>query len=449
MWGYFDPLDLRDFIVTPFVIFGVYAIAYFLRRKLCDNITYRFYFPALTVKIIGALAVGFIYQFYYAGEGDTFNYHTKGSRVIWELLGDDPSAAIDLIFSGELYAHEKYLSRITFYHDPSSFYVVRLATLFDILTFSSYSGTAVLFGFVSFFGLWCLFRTFYDLFPHLVKRIAISTLFVPSVVFWGSGILKDTVVIACLGFLTWAIKRIFVDRRFSIISLVSLVLSATVIYGIKKYVLLCYLPVAIFWVYADNLRRIRSAMVRAMLFPLLLIITFVSGYTAIRKVGEDDKKYSIDKIAETARVTAYDIGFYSGKNAGSPYSLGELDGSFGSLVSHLPAAINVSLFRPYLWEAKNPFMLLSAIEALALFLITVYLFVRWPLNFIKSLGNEHVLFCLVFSLSFAFAVGVSTYNFGTLNRYKIPLIPFYLVALTIIADRSKSDKKLEVLETTE
>ncbi|MEI9917915.1 MAG: hypothetical protein WDO14_03825 [Bacteroidota bacterium] len=442
-------MDLRDFIVTPFVIMAVYAIAYVLRRRLCDSVTYRYYFPALTVKIVGALAVGFIYQFYYSGEGDTFNYHTRGSRVIWELLMDDPSAAINLIFSGDLSSHNKYMSQIVFYHDPSSFYVVRIATLFDIITFSSYTGTAVLFGFVSFFGLWCLFRTFYELFPHLVKRIAISTLFVPSVVFWGSGILKDTVVIACLGFLTWAIKRILIDRKFSFMAIISLAVSVVFIYAIKKYVLICYLPVAIFWIYAGNLRRVQSPMIRVMLFPLLLMITFVSGYLAIQKVGQNDSKYALDKIAQTATITAYDIGFYTGKNAGSSYSLGELDGSFGSLVSHLPQAINVSLFRPYLWEAKNPLMLLSSIEAFALLTITVYLFARGPLRFIKSLGNEHVLFCMVFSLSFAFAVGVSTYNFGTLNRYKIPLIPFYLLALTIIADRSKSDKKLEVLEVTE
>ncbi len=428
---------------------AVYAIAYVLRRRLCDSVTYRYYFPALTVKIVGALAVGFIYQFYYSGEGDTFNYHTRGSRVIWELLMDDPSAAINLIFSGDLSSHNKYMSQIVFYHDPSSFYVVRIATLFDIITFSSYTGTAVLFGFVSFFGLWCLFRTFYELFPHLVKRIAISTLFVPSVVFWGSGILKDTVVIACLGFLTWAIKRILIDRKFSFMAIISLAVSVVFIYAIKKYVLICYLPVAIFWIYAGNLRRVQSPMIRVMLFPLLLMITFVSGYLAIQKVGQNDSKYALDKIAQTATITAYDIGFYTGKNAGSSYSLGELDGSFGSLVSHLPQAINVSLFRPYLWEAKNPLMLLSSIEAFALLTITVYLFARGPLRFIKSLGNEHVLFCMVFSLSFAFAVGVSTYNFGTLNRYKIPLIPFYLLALTIIADRSKSDKKLEVLEVTE
>jgi len=427
---------------------GVYALAYYLRPRLCDEVNYRYFFPALTVKIIGALAVGFIYQFYYSG-GDTFNYHTHGSRVIWEVLVNDPLAGLSLIFSNDNNSLHKYASHVVFFNDPSSFFIVQLSALFDILTFSSYSGTAVLFAFISFLGLWYMFLTFYELFPHLVKRIAICALFVPSVVFWGSGILKDTVVLTCLGFATWTIKRIFIDRRFSLWPFIVLVVSIVVIFIVKKYVLLCYMPVAIFWIYARNLQRIRSAMARVLLLPLLIVITTLSGYYAIRKVGDNDPRYAIDKIAQTAQVTSYDIAFWSGRNAGSTYSLGELDGSFGSLISRMPQAINVSLFRPYLWEVKNPLMLLSSIEALALLVITLFLFLRAPLSFVRSLGNPDVLFCLAFSISFAFAVGVSTYNFGTLNRYKIPLMPFYLIALAVIADRSNIDRKLDVLDKTE
>lgn len=441
-------MDLRDFIVAPFVILGVYALAFYLRPRLCDEINYKYFFPALTVKIIGALAVGLLYQFHYRG-GDTFSYHTHGSRVIWEVLTNDLSTGLSLVFSTDQHDVYKYSSQIIFFNDPSSFFVVQVAALLDILTFSSYAGTAVLFAFISFLGLWYLFRTFYEMFPHLYRRIAVCTLFVPSVVFWGSGILKDTIVMACLGFGTWLIKKVFIDRKGSLLELVLLVVSLVVIFSVKKYVLLCYMPVAIFWVYARNLQRIRQVMLRLMLVPILLITAGVSGYYAVQKVGEDDPKYALDKIAQTARVTAYDIGFWSGRNAGSGYSLGELDGSFGNLLAHMPAAINVSLFRPYLWEVKNPLMLLSALEALVLLVITAFLFVRSPLSFVRSLGNPDVLFCLVFSVSFAFAVGVSTYNFGTLNRYKIPLIPFYLIALTIIADRSNNERKVEVLEATE
>ncbi|MFT6828639.1 MAG: hypothetical protein ACI9GZ_003758, partial [Bacteroidia bacterium] len=43
--------------------------------------------------------------------------------------------------------------------------------------------------------------------------------------------------------------------------------------------------------------------------------------------------------------------------------------------------------------------------------------------------DPFLVFCLIFSILFAFAVGVSTANFGTLMRYKIPMMPFFLILL--------------------
>ncbi len=50
---------LRDLIVTPLVIFAVYAMAYAARPYVADQVTGRYYFPALSLKIIGAIALGF------------------------------------------------------------------------------------------------------------------------------------------------------------------------------------------------------------------------------------------------------------------------------------------------------------------------------------------------------------------------------------------------------
>jgi hypothetical protein len=162
-----------------------------------------------------------------------------------------------------------------------------------------------------------------------------------------------------------------------------------------------------------------------------------SAYYSIVLIGSDDPRYAMDKIAETAKITAYDIGFYTGRGAGSGYDLGKLDGTFAGMVKILPQAVNVSLFRPYLWEVKNPLMLLSAIESLGLLVITFYMFFHFRIRAFKSLLEPMVLFCITFSITFAFAVGVSTFNFGTLTRYKIPLLPFYLLGLILIQNYSR------------
>src|SRR5690349_22378627 len=91
-------MESRDLIVTPVIIIIVYAAAYLIRPVLTDDVTRVYFFPALTLKIFGALALGFIYQFYYDG-GDTFNYHTLGSRHIWEAIMDSPSNGMQLLFA--------------------------------------------------------------------------------------------------------------------------------------------------------------------------------------------------------------------------------------------------------------------------------------------------------------------------------------------------------------
>jgi hypothetical protein len=430
----------------------VYTAAYFIRPFVTNEVTRRYFFPALTVRIVGALAVGFIYQFYYHG-GDTFAYHTHGSRIIWEAFTENPSKGIALLFSDgtrdESLYH--YSSRIWYYKDQQSFFVIRIAAVFDLLTFSSYSGTAVLFALFSFIGAWMFFKTFIKLYPDIHRWIALSILFLPTVVFWGSGIFKDSVTLAALGIGTCMFYQIFIEKKVGIFPIIIIVLSFWIVFSIKKYILLSFLPALLIWWFAKYLSLVRALMLKVMLVPIVSLITLALAYFAILKVAEDDPRYNVSKLAETAKITAYDIryGWGARMGEGSGYTLGELDGTWQSMLKLAPKAINVSLFRPYLWEVRNPLMLLSAVEGLVLLVITLYVVSRVRLRFFKYLQQPDILFCLVFALIFAFAVGVSTYNFGTLSRYKIPMMPFYTLALGLIYNYWKRDKKLAVFERTE
>jgi hypothetical protein len=119
------------------------------------------------------------------------------------------------------------------------------------------------------------------------------------------------------------------------------------------------------------------------------------------------------------------------------------------MFSKAPQAINVALFRPYLWEVRNPLMFISAIESFVILLFTLYVFFVQRHVFFKMLLDPNVIFCLLFCLTFAFAVGISTYNFGTLSRYRIPMLPFYVMALVLMFNYLKRERKFEELESTE
>jgi hypothetical protein len=425
-------VELRDFIVTPFVIVFVYAVAYMVRGRVTDAVTRPYYFPALSLKIFGAIALGFIYQFYYGG-GDTFAYHTHGSRHIWEAFMDSPQEGLKLLFAEGQYGpgYWDYAEKIWYYRDQNSFFVIRVATVLDLITFSTYSATAVLFSVIAFVGGWMMFATFYHSHPDAHRWLAISCLFVPSVIFWGSGILKDTLTLSFIGISTYCVWKLFIRKRFSVWLILLLILSFFIVYSIKKYILISFVAAVMVWIAAGYFFQIRMLMLRIMMVPFVVIFCVGATYYSLSKLLADDPKYSLDKLAKTAMVTAYDIRYWTGKDAGSGYTLGELDGSLGSMIRLAPSAINVSLFRPYLWEVRSPLMVLSAVESFMAMVITLYLIIRIRLRVFRYMTRD-VVFCLAFALIFAFGVGVSTYNFGTLARYKIPLLPFYMTALGLI-----------------
>jgi hypothetical protein len=443
-------LEYRDLIVTPVVIFVIYVVAYMFRPFVTDPGTRKYFFPALTVRIIGAICVGLIYQFYYNG-GDTFNYHTTGSRIIWDAFLDSPDVGLAILFTDGTVepGMYKYVSQMPFFYDKSSFTIIRISAVLDILTFSSYSATAVLFSVMSFVGSWCLFMTFQEENPHLKSSLAFATLFIPSVFFWGSGLLKDTITLGFVGIATYLFYQMAIKRKVTLMRILVFIFACYVIFTIKIYILLCFFPAAVVWVSSRYLAEYRSLIFKIMVIPFVVFIGAIAAYFSIVKIGNENPRYALSEIGNTAKVTAYDIAYQSGRGAGSMYTLGELDGTFGSMLKLAPQAINVSLFRPYLWEVTNPLMLLSAIESFALLLFTLFVVYKSRYLFFKAIVNPQILFCLVFSISFAFAVGVSTFNFGTLSRYKIPLMPFFVIALILVNDYVNRERKLSELDLTE
>ena len=448
-------MELRDLVVTPIVLFIVYIGAFFLRPLVTDRVNRRYFIPALTVKIIGALAVGFVYQFYYGG-GDTFAFHTHGSRIIWEAFVDDPLKGLNLFFANGEYSGDifKYSSRIWYFRDQQSYVLIQVAFLLDLLTFSTYSATAVFFAVLSFTGMWALYQTFYGEFRNLHFPLALAILFIPSVFFWGSGLLKDTLTLGCLGWMTYSFQRFVIKRKINLLLIGIFLVAAFLTYSIKKYILLSFLPALVFWMTSEYFWGMKNSALKLLVAPIVVVLCGALGYLTIQSVGKDDPRYALGNIARTAQITAYDIRYGWGARLGdgSGYSLGELDGTFGSMIRLAPQAINVSLFRPYLWEVRNPFMLLSAVEALICLLLTVWVAYKISIkSFFRHLVKPYVSFCMLFAIVFAFAVGISTYNFGTLARYKIPMIPFYFTGLVLLYHygSSKSDKKLGELDTTE
>ena len=121
------------------------------------------------------------------------------------------------------------------------------------------------------------------------------------------------------------------------------------------------------------------------------------------------------------------------------FNIGEFDASLGSILSKFPIAVGSALFRPFIWEIRNPVMMISAIENMLILFFTLYVIfkIKTKMLFGIILNYPLLIFSLLFSLFFAFSVGLTTANFGALVRLKIPCVPFYTASLIMIFDLYK------------
>jgi hypothetical protein len=428
-------LTIWDLVLTPIYLFILIAIAKNQRDKRypAGHPLRKYYLPGLYVKFGGAIFIALVYQFYYGG-GDTFNFF-RHSQVINSALGDSISNWLDLLFrkspdlNPQLY---KYTSQLEWYNDRSSYMVATIGAIFGLFNGTSYIPIALLFAYFSFTGIWAMYRTFVNLYPKLHKELAVAFLFIPSTFVWGSAMFKDTVCMFGLGWLTFTTFRIFVNKDFTVKNLLMLGVSFYLIAVIKLYILLAFLPALALWLLLTYSHRIRLIGVRWIVNILFMAITVGGFFYLSNKFASEMNKYSLENVASTAAETRGWIAYSSG-DEGSAYDLGEFDPSLVGMLTKFPQAVVVTLFRPFLWESKKIIVLLSALEALVFLYFTLKVIAKRKMRIFSMVTKDpNLSFCLVFSIIFAFAVGISSYNFGALSRYKIPCMPFYAASLIIL-----------------
>ena len=208
--------------------------------------------------------------------------------------------------------------------------------------------------------------------------------------------------------------------------------------------MVAFLPALLMWIFFNYTQKIKNRSQKILAKFLLLCIVVSGSIYFMQRFSNELGKYSLENVAQTSKSTGSYIYWISG-DAGSSYNLGDFSPTIGGMLSKFPLAVNVTLFRPYLWEAKKIIVLLSSLEAILFLFITLK--VLFAVGFLKVWATINkdptIQFCLIFSLVFAFAVGISSYNFGALSRYKIPCLPFYALAMVLIYYKNKPlNKKL-------
>jgi hypothetical protein len=424
-------------VLGPVYIFIIYQLALgFQKSKIKAEPYYKYFANGILAKMLGGVFLCLIYTQYYQG-GDTTAYH-QSSVSLYNMMFKSFKTYFSLFIIGEnpAYYYLWFDSKTGFpeyWRDIQSWQVVRYTNIFESLGLRCYILSTILLAATAYTGIWRLFKLFMHYYPHLHKQLSLAILFVPSVLFWGSGILKDTYTLTCACWFTYCFHNVFILRKkvlqYSIIGGI----AAIIIVKIKPYILLGLLPGAMIWFISSRLKRIKSPFLKFMVGPFLVVFSLGIASLGIRSLQSSLGNYSsLDKVLDKAVVTQKDL--KADYNKGNSFDIGEFDASLSGVIKKFPIATFAGLFRPTIIDVRNPVMLLAAIEnSIMLYLLLISLYRSGPRKIIRILRNEPlVLFSIVFSIFFAFSVGLTTSNFGALVRYKIPAVPFFASSLLII-----------------
>lgn len=442
-------LSIVDIIVPAILIIVIFFVSKFTQHlKIEENSSYRFYVKGVMIKVIGGISVCLVYVFYYGG-GDTNNYFNDDTVVV-NLFFKNPIQCVNYLIYGVNSVTWYYLDYETgwpiYSFDMQAFAVVRLTWILALVSFKSFIGTTILLAWISYFPIWRMYQIFILEFPKLEKQLAVAFLFIPSVFFWGSGLLKDTITFSAVALFTSSLYNTIILKRRLMLNVFFIIIATYILISIKPYILFALLPGSILWISGIFLKSVENELLRKYITPILAIIAISSGAIALQLIGGALGDYSVDKVLDKAVTTQTDL--KSEHYQGSSFDIGEFDPTITGVLSKAPVAINAALFRPYIWEANNPAMLMSGIENFLLLIFSIYLMIKLRVfNLFRLIFKHRMLFFTVtFSLFFAFSVGLTTSNFGSLVRYKIPAIPFFLASLFIIRYTYQEEQNEETSE---
>lgn len=422
---------------TDFVLFSFYSVLlFFLSYKKRQY--WNLYLLAFIIKIIGSLIACYINYYLTSQISDSIQlYFTEGTKL-YNLILDDisnikylflPVDRIDVRIFNSL--QDDLLIHST------NFMVIRIVAIFSFFCLGKYFTLGLFFSFFALTGLWKLYIFFCKLLPQYSRYFFLSILVTPNIVIWSSSVLKDPLCMGCLGWITYLSHELFVENKKYLPNIILLIFFTFIIYSIKPYIILSYLPAFVYFLVSTKLSgNISPFKKKVSILSLLIVISFFAFL-----FGGSFGEYAITNLLESMRDQQMNIANTLG---GSNFSLGiELDGSIGSLLKSLPIALFTTFFRPFIWESHNLVMLLTAIESSFILLFCTYVIIRVGfLNFIYTLiNNQIVLYCFIFALFLGLFVGTTTLNFGALVRYKMPCVPFFINGFIIILkERSKKTR---------
>jgi len=497
---------LEIFLVAAYASIFIYLISV-MKFFECEGISRNAIKSVFILKVFFGIAMSLIYTYYYTDRStaDIYKYFDD-SKVMFDALFTKPIDYFQMLFgikNDTPYFDSYYNQMNNWYREyDSNLYndshtIIRFNVVVRLFSMGFYNVHTVFMCFLSLLGLTAIYKTFILVMKEKSLLLFGAVFLFPSVLFWGSGVLKEGLLFFSLGFLIYYAQKIIIGE-WNIKNIFWILFSIALLALTKFYVAIAVIPalVANFWIKQTGNKKVLLKYITLYIIFFAIGLSFTNslkvlvqkqkdfinlanGGTYLQRItpektdtiyiaSEFHDQLKLDKKSKSASITGeinsckiwnngslgeetvfendtttnFRLLLDYGKT-GSNIEIQKLEPNILSFLKATPKALYNTFFRPFFFESFSPFTLMAGFENLFILLLTLVAIIFAD----KKVFREKMFWLCVFFTLIIFALtGLITPVIGAIVRYKIAALPMLLIALLMIADKERIIKKFPLLK---
>lgn len=403
-------------IYFSFFIYLIFRWNFFIKSGLSP----WFLSAAFVLKCIFSFLFFLVYTRYYTDRttADVFKYFDDG-KFMYSAIKTSPMDYLKMLLGLDFdtrYFHEQYyikmnhwykLWELTAYNDNRT--MIRINALFFLFSNGNFHIHQVFSSFLSLIGLVSIFNVFKKDVFH-TKVFAILLFFLPSVLFWTSPMIKESILIFGLGLFLRAFQQVFVYKMRSYY--IFMLLSLCLLLILKTYMIFLCAPLLLSFLIVN-----KTASKPYIVYGSIIILLFLTSLS----IRNPDYSIYYNMFQKQGDF----INLAQQEKSGSLLTIDALtDYSFLSFIKTSPQALKISFILKWPWESNSMLEQLHVAENTLLWILTGFSFYYFLKN--PTFSKNWAWFNFLFILGIFLLIGFTSPVLGAIVRYRAPLLPFWI-----------------------
>lgn len=371
------------------------------------------------IKIIAGLAYAYFYQLpYYRDNADTYRFF-EYSITETDILLKNPTQFFKDIFSfgyaerGNIFSGEN-----SYWNDLKSNVIIKFLAICNVVTFKNYYANLVIFNFLFLFGLVGIFRLLTPHFQHKKILLIISIFFMPSFLFWESGLHKDGILFSAIGMIFYWMNDLL-NRKKTLAKGIGVVLLLLLIFALRNFIFFVLVLCLLTWFIANGSKQkfyLKYIIVISLIGVLTISLTYQSSKWNVLQIIVN-KQQEFNELEGRSKLIT-----------------NELQPNITSFISYLPIALDLTFLRPHFSEIKNKSYIPAMLENFGILLLIIL-----TLFFFKKNQTIPPIIIVLFTFSFILLLttGYTVTFSGAIVRYKSLVYPLFMGSLFYFLDEKR------------